>query len=389
MVKKNGVWKVFSILGILLLVVLLCYFSVAMYFYFGKPNDIHSKLQVWNLMSNESVGEMYLEASFDIKELEKEIDESTSGIYGINVNEKGYVLTLADKVDEDKNYVLYSKSGNIYSGKVVFSESNFNLAIIKINEDVSLPYVNIGSTNQDSFNSTYIMVGSPLDEQNISKATKVKINEYAEGIYNTVDGLEVTGYVSENSVYFNCSNLTNFSQGALLDKKGNLIGLVVKNYSLLDDSSSTCYAIGVEFVDMVLDKIISLNGEMFESEFANCVNGFDMYELTYLLECALDKSANVKTVYFKDTWVTLSKSIENFYNDGNNGYYLMSDLSYKNSVIKANSVITSVSLNGRSYYIYAREDLFSIIYSLNTGDKITLTYTNLDTYTVANETFVI
>ena len=145
MAKRNGVWKVFSIIGILLIAVLLCYFSVALYFYFGKPNDISSKLKVWNLMSNESVGEMYVDASFDIREVN---NSNETGYYGINLDERGYVLTLASNVEEGETYLLYRKNGEIYSGTCVFDEENFNLAIIKINaENLSLPYVKVGTMN--------------------------------------------------------------------------------------------------------------------------------------------------------------------------------------------------------------------------------------------------
>ena len=119
MAKRNGVWKVFSIIGILLIAVLLCYFSVALYFYFGKPNDISSKLKVWNLMSDQSLGEIYLDASYRIAG-----DDTT--LYGVNIDEEGYVITLASQIDVEDNYILYSYSGKIYGGRVVFCDTYFN-----------------------------------------------------------------------------------------------------------------------------------------------------------------------------------------------------------------------------------------------------------------------
>ena len=59
-----------------------------------------------------------------------------------------------------------------------------------------------------------------------------------------------------------------------------------------------------------------------------------------------------------------------------NGYYLVEDLNYNGTIIASNSLITSVLTNGRSYIIERRDDLFEIIYSLESGDKITINYTN-------------
>ena len=100
MAKRNGVWKIFTILGILIIAILLCYLSVALYFYFGKPNDIATKLKVWNLMSDQSIGDIYLDASF-------RVTDGDNAFYGVNVDENGYVVTLASEVDKDGDYKLY------------------------------------------------------------------------------------------------------------------------------------------------------------------------------------------------------------------------------------------------------------------------------------------
>ena len=62
MEKKGGVWKILLIIGIVIFALLLCYFSVVLYFYLTKTNDISSKLSLFNLFSDEQVGEMYQKA---------------------------------------------------------------------------------------------------------------------------------------------------------------------------------------------------------------------------------------------------------------------------------------------------------------------------------------
>ena len=124
MEKKGGVWKILLIIGIVIFALLLCYFSVVLYFYLTKTNDISSKLSLFNLFSDEQVGEMYQKASYEIK--------NGDTYYGVNVNEKGYLLTVAHNVDEDEDFLAYSKNGAVFNGKLVFLDDNYNLAVIKL-----------------------------------------------------------------------------------------------------------------------------------------------------------------------------------------------------------------------------------------------------------------
>ena len=125
-----------------------------------------------------------------------------------------------------------------------------------------------------------------------------------------------------------------------------------------------------------IDKIISLNGEVFKSDFVDSFKGFDMYELECYYNYALDNSSKTKSIYFDGKWFEIPKEVESAYSDGMNGYYLVEDLNYNGTIIASNSLITSVLTNGRSYIIERRDDLFEIIYSLESGDKITINYTN-------------
>ena len=186
MVKRNGVWKIFTIIGILLLAVLLCYFSVALYFYFGKVNDISGKLKVYNLMSDESVGEMYLDASYCLQSGDKKF-------YGINVDESGYLVTIASDVADETDFYAYSGRGEVFFGKLVFCDESYNLAIVKLfdivdsEKELSLPYVSIGDISYSTFslNPSYIVVGNPLENNNILSVNSLSLYKYIiyEDIY--------------------------------------------------------------------------------------------------------------------------------------------------------------------------------------------------------------
>ena len=86
MAENSGAKRIFVIIGMVLLSIVLCYFSVALYFYFVTPNDITSKLSTWNLMGDNEIGEMYLDATYEVSYGEEDF-------VGVNVDKNGYVLT--------------------------------------------------------------------------------------------------------------------------------------------------------------------------------------------------------------------------------------------------------------------------------------------------------
>ena len=378
MAKRNGVWKVFSIIGILLIAVLLCYFSVALYFYFGKPNDISSKLKVWNLMSDQSLGEIYLDASYRIAG-----DDIT--LYGVNIDEEGYVITLASQIDVEDNYILYSYSGKIYGGRVVFCDTYFNLAVIKMYDlkeeikELSLPYVQIGDIYSSalSFNSTFVVTGDPLEENNILTVNEISIYPYIDYVTREVDGKTIVDFVNTSAYYYNVADYSNYSQGGIFNRKGELLGLIY-NYNVMSSNTNNAnvMVLDVSIIDYIIDDI--KNSDNYSNALIENFNGFDMYELNCYLNCALDDYSPY-CIYYNGSWVEVPEVVVDLYQTGVDGIYLMEDFVYNNTTISSGNFITSVNYNLMSYNIYTKMDLFYLFYFAESGETITITSQNLDT----------
>lgn len=98
-------------------------FSVVLYFYCTKTNDISSKLSLFNLFSDEQVGEMYQDVSYEIKNGEDDT------YYGVNVNENGYLLTVAHNVDENEEFLAFSKMAQCSTANLCFAMITITLQL--------------------------------------------------------------------------------------------------------------------------------------------------------------------------------------------------------------------------------------------------------------------
>lgn len=377
MEKKYGALKVFYIIGIIVLVGLLCYFSIAMYFYFAKPNDLSTKLSVYNMMSDDSIGEMYLEASFDI---EREGEEET--FYGINVDADGYVLTICSNLDNDydSTLTLYSENGGIYDGKVVFADEYFNLAVIKIynrydkDSDINLPYVSIGGMNALGYQNNCISIGKPSDENAVTTISSIKYYSYVLSQTMPKDGLDVVDFVYETPLVYVDSSSTN-AKGAILDKKGNLLGLYL---DLNTFKENNYYALEVGVIDVVLDDIKALDGEFYSNDLVNAFIGYDMFEFDKYYEHPLTENSQNLYIYYNDDWHLASSAVVDRYLSGYDGFYLTEDLVYNGVTLEAGNFITVISYGGRSYNVRTRAEFANMLYSLDSGTSITLSSYNLN-----------
>ncbi len=378
MAENSGVKKVFLGIGIALLSVVLCYFSVALYFYYARPNDITGKLSVWNLMSDEALGDMYLDSIYEIRYNEE-------SFVGVNVDASGYVLTCNYNFDgyNGEELLLYSKSGAIYSGDLVFSNDVYNLAIIKIydyfsaEKTLNLPYVKTGSLSSSVFGREYLAIGSIFEDGNVNAVSDV---ESATGYVTTLyDERTVVDFICLNSISYYVSNYEETSQGAIFNKSGRLVGMTYA-YMVDEDNSQNAYYYAVE-TSQVGDIIAKLkSGNYYEIEIA----GFDMQELyIYLLY-----EINTNQIYFNGRLLTLDDTLIYYYNNST-GVYLTEDFSLNGVTLRENNLITSISYNGFSHSVTTRHDLYETLYSLDAGTSFTLTSIDLSTESVIRTQFVI
>lgn len=253
---------------------------------------------------------------------------------GVIVSKNGYVLTnqhLAQNVGKKVNVTLHD--GRIVEGKVVWTEENIDLAIIKVNEK-NLPEVNLGNSDGIYVGDDVIAIGNPLGTEFQGTTTK--------GI---ISGLDRTFLFEENSekifmeslIQTDASINPGNSGGPLIDTAGNVIGI---NTIKLNEAEGIGFAIPINVVKPVIEKFET--DDKFE-EATLGIYAYDSCIMPYVNENILI-----------DKGIYISK-IDDYGPCGKTG-------------LKVGDVITHIDENEVSKMIEIRE----YIYTKNPGDEVLL-----------------
>lgn len=373
MAREHVAVKIFSIIGIVVLIILLCYFSSVLYIFLAVPNNIPAKLTVWGFMSDDDICGLYKSASAEI-----EIQGQEERVYGINISEEGYFLTMSKYFStSDQQVSIYTQNGSIYGGEVVFLDNDFNLAVVKCKDSISLPYVNVGEPVYDMsyiFPKTYYVVTSPSVSSKYY-TTKQIGEEYLVYLSDSQDGLDVVKTVIEDCVSFGLK-IDNLDDGAILDDNGNLIGLVFGGSGTENGNYFYYYYQPVNLMADILTKIKSQN---LQTSHVQAVHGFDMEELDCYINLRLPVNDEI-SIYFDGEWMIFSKNLKE-YRLTSSGFYLTQPFVYNESTINQGYVITSVYYKQKTYNISTKVDLFTFLYNRTPGDEFVI-----NCYDIENKT---
>lgn len=133
---------------------------------------------------------------------------------GIIYKTNGYIITNAHVVEDIKNLTIVLSNGEICPGKVLFSDSNADLAIVKI-EKIGLPAITMADKEQITSVKTAIAIGTPISLSMRNTVTK--------GIISGVDVVVDGSYYKliQTDAAINPGN----SGGPLINIKGQMIGI--------------------------------------------------------------------------------------------------------------------------------------------------------------------
>lgn len=170
---------------------------------------------------------------------------------GVIISEKGYILTN-EHVSGGKNSTCYvtMEEGNSYKANVVWSESNMDLAIIKINMKC-LNYASFGDSDKLSVGESVYAIGNPIGFEFQKTVTS--------GI---VSALNRTIIFNENNEDIYMSNLIQTdatinpgnSGGPLINKYGEIIGI---NTVKITSAEGIGFAVPINVVKPILERLES------------------------------------------------------------------------------------------------------------------------------------
>lgn len=168
---------------------------------------------------------------------------------GIIVSNKGYILTNQHVAgDICKTCYVTVESGKTYDGKIVWANSDIDLAIIKVNELFNNA-INMGDADTASVGENVYAIGNPIGYEFQRTVTG--------GIISAVN--RTVKIKNEDETYSYMSNLIQTdatinpgnSGGPLIDKYGNIIGI---NTIKITTAEGIGFAIPINIVKPIIEK---------------------------------------------------------------------------------------------------------------------------------------
>jgi serine protease DegQ len=194
---------------------------------------------------NPLAGDPFFKKFFGERALEGEAEQSPSLGSGVIVSPEGYILTNNHVVDVADTIEVVLADGRRGPARVIGLDPETDLAVIKIGLD-KLPVIVLGHAEQARVGDVVLAIGNPF------------------GVGQTVT-MGIVSALGRNNLHIN--HFENFIQtdaainfgnsgGALIDTRGNLLGINSAIYSQTGGSVGIGFAIPVSTAKTVMDEII-------------------------------------------------------------------------------------------------------------------------------------
>lgn len=192
---------------------------------------------------------------------------------GVVITDNGYILTNQHVAGNKYSscYVTLDDA-NTYEGSVVWSDSNIDLAIVKINK-ASLDYLPLGDSDDLKLAQDVFAIGNPLGLDFQKTVTKgiisslnrtIKIEEENQNVYME-DLIQTDATINEGN-----------SGGALINTEGQLIGI---NSVKINNAEGIGFAVPINIVKPIINKLIA--GGKFDEAWLG-IYGYDKEAIQYL-----------------------------------------------------------------------------------------------------------
>lgn len=177
---------------------------------------------------------------------------------GIVVSKKGYIITNQHVIGESNNCYVTTENGNTYIGKVLWSNVDIDLAILKV-DNVFNNTISLGDSNSVRIGQTVYAIGNPIGFEFQRTVTG--------GIISAVD--RTIKIKNEDETYSYMSNLIQTdatinpgnSGGPLIDNSGNVIAI---NTIKITSAEGIGFAIPINIIKPIID-IYEQTGEFKET----------------------------------------------------------------------------------------------------------------------------
>ena len=168
---------------------------------------------------------------------------------GIIVSKKGYIITNEHVVGKNVSscYVTV-EDGKNYKGKIIWSNSDIDLAIIKV-ETIFNNVASLGSSNSISVGNQVYAIGNPIgyEFQRTVTGGIISAVDRTVKIKNEDDSYSYMSNLIQTDATINPGN----SGGPLIDEEGNIIGI---NTIKITTAEGIGFAIPINIIKPIIEK---------------------------------------------------------------------------------------------------------------------------------------
>jgi Do/DeqQ family serine protease len=191
--------------------------------------------------------------------------EQISSGSGVIYSKDGYIVTNNHVVaDADKIEVIHGK--NSYNAELIGTDPSTDLAVLKI-ESTNLPVIPIGSSKNLQVGEWVIAVGNPFNLT--STVTGGIVSAKARSLHIVNDKFPIESFIQTDAA-INPGN----SGGALVNQKGELVGINTAILSRTGSYAGYGFAVPVDIVKKIVDDLIKYG------EVQKAFLGADVVDLT-------------------------------------------------------------------------------------------------------------
>ena len=172
---------------------------------------------------------------------------------GFFITEDGYILTNHHVISDASSVKVTLYNGETYDAKVIGSDEDYDIAVLKIDVTGATPVV-LGDSSKVAIGESVAAVGNPLGELTFSMS---------EGIVSCVNrAINVDG-TPFNMIQVDCSINPGNSGGPLFNSYGEVIGIVSAKYSSYSNTTveGIGFAIPISDVQTIITDIME-NGQV-------------------------------------------------------------------------------------------------------------------------------
>ena len=175
---------------------------------------------------------------------------SISSGSGVIISDDGYIVTNNHVIEGAEEIMVTLHNNQRYTGKLIGTDPSTDLALLKI-EEMELPFLKYGDSDALLIGEWVLAVGNPFNLNSTVTAGIVSAKTRAIGVLERENSLRIESFIQTDAAV-NPGN----SGGALVDLKGELVGINTAIATRTGSYSGYSFAVPVTLVKKVMDDLL-------------------------------------------------------------------------------------------------------------------------------------